>query len=390
LLTPYRAAKTAKTLLKSRSSSLRLYNSYGIVENRIGRNTSANRVFATAINMHTSIPDQQRKYVILLWRTWIWEALRGNDIGEAVRRLIAIGGDAAPFVDPATAESSSKYEISATAELRAGKWLAQGREGTLSTGEYHLAVLYAELLAVLAYFKNSKAIDDALVVFSDTSRLFAARNLTTSPAHEQLHQSRALLLTFHINHARVFSPTVIRECLFESISLFPNNSVFLSAYIKNEARFRIDDRVRSLMSDVVLKENQQSIVGWFLAISAEISRGLEFGGTVYAVRAALDRAAESTSGAHSIVLWTSYLLFEVSQQDFLRAKHVFFRGLKDLPWSKWFVMLAFEHLKGLTFEEMRSVWNVLGERELRVHVDIGDMLEDISARRTQTQYAKSK
>jgi hypothetical protein len=381
MLTSPSVAKTAKVLLKARRSCLRLYNCYGIVETRLNRITSANHVFATAIGMSISLQDKTRNDVVLLWRTWIWEALRANNIAEAMRRLASIGGEAIATAESLAEKNSPAFHISPTIELRIKTWLLEGRDGTLSTGDHHLAVLHGELLAMLAYFKGSKSIVDALAVYNDTSALFASRNLTSSPAHEQLHQSRTQLLTFHIDHTHVFKPSFIRDCLSESIKLFPNNTAFLSAYVRNETRFRIEDRVRSLMSDVVLKEDQQTVVGWLFSVSAEMQRGLEFGGTVHAVRASFEKAVGSRSGLHSIALWKSFMLFELSQKDSRRTIDVFYRGLRNLPWSKWFLMLAFEHLDNqMTFSEMRSVWNVLSERELRVHVDIADILDDVSAR----------
>jgi hypothetical protein len=382
MLTSTRVAKTAKALLKARRSCLRLYNCYGIVETRLNRTTSANHVFATAIGMSTSLTDRQRNEVVLLWRTWIWEAIRANNTAEAMRRLLSIGGEVIATAEPLAEGDSPAFQVSPTVELRIKTWLLEGRDGTLSTGDHHLTILHSELLAILAYFKGSMAIEDALAVYKDTSSLFISRNLASSPAHEQLHQSRTQLLTFHINHTHVFKPSSIRDWLSESIKLFPNNTIFLSAYVRNETRFRIEDRVRSLMSEVVLKEDQQTIVGWLFSVSAEMQRGLEFGGTVHAVRAAFEKAVDSRSGLHSIALWKSFMLFELSHKDFRRAKEVFYRGLRNLPWSKWFLMLAFEHThQHMTFNEMRSVWNVLSERELRVHVDIGDILEDIADRR---------
>jgi len=147
----------------------------------------------------------------------------------------------------------------------------------------------------------------------------------------------------------------------------------------------MDDRVRLLMASTVLKFNRETVVGWFFAIWAEIQRGLEFGGTVHAVRAAFERAVESNVGAHSIALWKSYFVFERSRGDVRRSRLIFFRGLRSLPWSKWFIMLAFEYLEDdLSFEDLRSIWNVFGERELRIHVDIDALLEEIAARRTST------
>ena len=60
-------------------------------------------------------------------------------------------------------------------------------------------------------------------------------------------------------------------------------------------------------------------------------------------------------------------------------------------------MLAFTHLradlykddattrgKGMEFEELRRVYNVLVEKELRVHVDIEEILEEIVAKNMRT------
>lgn len=59
-----------------------------------------------------------------------------------------------------------------------------------------------------------------------------------------------------------------------------------------------------------------------------------------------------------------------------RAKQVFYRGMRACPWAKQFYMLAFTHLRAvLTFGELRAVYSVLGEKELRVHVDLEDQFE---------------
>lgn len=60
-------------------------------------------------------------------------------------------------------------------------------------------------------------------------------------------------------------------------------------------------------------------------------------------------------------------------------------------------MLAFTHLradlykddpatrdKGMEFEELRRVYHVLVEKELRVHVDIEEILEEIVAKHMRT------
>jgi len=46
------------------------------------------------------------------------------------------------------------------------------------------------------------------------------------------------------------------------------------------------------------------------------------------------------------------------------------------------MMLAFTHLReALGFENLKRVYNVMGEKELRVYVDLGDTIEEAERRR---------
>jgi len=48
------------------------------------------------------------------------------------------------------------------------------------------------------------------------------------------------------------------------------------------------------------------------------------------------------------------------------------------------MMLAFSHMRSiLTFGELRRVYNVLGEKELRVHVDLEEAFEAVEEARAE-------
>lgn len=48
------------------------------------------------------------------------------------------------------------------------------------------------------------------------------------------------------------------------------------------------------------------------------------------------------------------------------------------------MMLAFTHLReALGFENLKRVYNVMGEKELRVYVDLGETIEEAERRRRQ-------
>ena len=75
-------------------------------------------------------------------------------------------------------------------------------------------------------------------------------------------------------------------------------------------------------------------------------------------------------------MWTMFCLLVHEQGNAQETKKVFFRGLTQLPWAKDYIMLAFTHLRNaFTFEELRSVYNVMQEKELRLFVDLGDAFE---------------
>ena len=89
-LTPMVARKTAKTLLKKRASSLRLYNAYAILEYRSGKIAVANSVMATAINMSRTLDANSQRDVILLWKTWVWEVMEHESSQQAFQLLLTL------------------------------------------------------------------------------------------------------------------------------------------------------------------------------------------------------------------------------------------------------------------------------------------------------------
>ncbi|KAE9984875.1 hypothetical protein BLS_000958 [Venturia inaequalis] len=372
---PATAAKSAKRLLKKRPHSLRLYNAYAIIQSRLKGLADGNEVFVKTLGMATSLDALEQNNTILLWRTWVFEALRIDVIPETIRRLLCVGTNK---INEDIINDEIIPQFTPGNVLRTKKFLAEGRDGMLSTGLDHLAVLHIELLALFTYFSSSETLQPSLDVYTSSSSLFKLRKKEHSPAHEHLHQARAALLALHQQRAPFLKPSIMRDCLVESVTLFPNNTIFLTAYTNNEKCFKLDDRVRAVLSNIVLHEKNDTVLGWSFAIWSERQRGIELGGTSHAIRAVFDKAVKR-SGKHSIQLWTKYFLFEIEMGDKTRAKQVFFRGLTNLPWSKWFIMLAFEYLDGeMGFEEMRRIWRVLGEKGFRIVIDIQDQLDDMA------------
>lgn len=261
------------------------------------------------------------------------------------------------------------------------------RDHMLSLRLYRHATFAIECMILFAYLRNVASVSAASSALKSNIALLSTHVSSSSSNHEYLHQSFARLLYYHATHTHIFKPSDIRSILAENINQFPQNTIFLSLYAWNEARFRISDRVRSIVKELVLRGSgdmktgaQDSVIPHFFAIHSELHRGVTFGSNIFTIRSTFERAVESDSGAHCAGLWKLYFLFEHSRSETERAKTVFWRGLRACPWAKDLYMLAFEHLRGDA--DLRGIYELLGEKELRVHVGLEEIVEGLDEKQT--------
>jgi hypothetical protein len=66
--------------------------------------------------------------------------------------------------------------------------------------------------------------------------------------------------------------------------------------------------------------------------------------------------------------------FEAAKGDLESLKRVVHRGLSQIPWSKSFILLGMKTMieLGASFSDLKSLHQVLEDRELRVHLVIAD------------------
>ncbi|KAE8339239.1 hypothetical protein BDV24DRAFT_165617 [Aspergillus arachidicola] len=419
-----KAAKYAKSLLKKRPSSLWLYNVYALIECRSGNLEAANRVWETTLSMSQNsktFTEREKVDSVLLWHTCIWEMLEAGSL-DYVSYLFNSIPQSSPSlkapVDP------KQYIFSPTSLLKTHSLLSDIQEALLAAGKANTFVACIDCLAILAYLSKSRDLNKALQPYSNAfdrlATLSAQFESFRSVSIELLHQARARLLYYHARTSSIYKPSQIRALLADSISLFPHNTIFLSLFAWNESRFRIEERVRDTIMDITTKAHNRAdqilttqvpITSHLFSIFTELNRPIYAGSTPHSVRAAFEKAIgdqdpstpthhDTLSTARSnLTLWKLYILFELSQHDINRAKDVFYRGMRACPWSKELIMLAFSHLgadivrerypgasrkgDGMNFLELRSVYNVLIEKELRIHVDIEGELDELVAEMQQ-------
>ncbi|KAF2873930.1 NRDE-2, necessary for RNA interference-domain-containing protein [Massariosphaeria phaeospora] len=389
---PTDAFRSAKRLLKARPNSLRLYTAYGLVESRRGNPAKADQVFSAALAMHKSDTSFGVPGRLQLFDSWVWEALRRGETSEALWRLVSSHGEVSKRPENTRAEPDQ------TVLLRGRTILTEATERALLGQHYTTAVVCSSLLALLTYLSGGQDPQSALSFHQNLMSWFSDHKLSQSLAAELNAQSIAKFLQFHASNAPIVKPRLMRTTLEPLISQFPNNTILLGLYAANEARFSIDDRVRGIMQQTTLKSSKgNSIVRWFFAIYYETLKG-EIAATSHSIRALFTKA-EDDVGSHCPALWRSHVLFEIEEakkerarrptkrprkdgkkrkdetrleESYRRVKDTFLRGMTQLPWCKDYMMLAFTHLKEefLNQEELRKVYDVMVEKELRLYVEL--------------------
>ena len=380
-ISPESAKKTARGLLKKRTSSLRLYNAYALIEYRLGNATKGENALVASINMSRDLYENARRDCILLWRTWIWELLGEGNSRGALHQLQAYGDST---IEASPPENQADKSHNPAKILRTENALTAFRDNMLSLQSRKHAALAMECMILFAYLKDISTLSAATKVFKLNLHLLSVISGGDVLSEETLHQSFARLLHHHATHTHLFKPSDIRSLLTESIAQFPQNTTFLSLYAWNETRFRIDDRVRSIVEDVVLGANsdsnsKESVVSHFFAIHSELKRGVNFGSNNNAVRATFERAVESRSGAHCAGIWKTFFLFEHSRGTLKKATEVFYRGIRACPWAKELYLLPFDYLRGspggMREADLKAVYDLIVEKELRLHVDLEELIE---------------
>jgi hypothetical protein len=363
--------KIAKGLLKRFRTSLLLWNGYAQIELRGGGLEAARNVFSTALGMSPGFPEANRRDAIVLWKTWVWEELTRGHISQAIRILLSIdfgkllpeeGSEFGPRgVPPASVLKARRVSVSIKL-LKIADWFLftqhfdelQGL--MLSLGHAYHAVVYTETRALLEYL-ICREVTAALSIYDIFVAELEKRSLSGpySAVHEACLMAKARLLYYHATTARLFKVKIMRDSLEQALSVFPNNSVLLGLFAWSEGRVKIENRVRTFIRDVILREGAETVIGYSFAIWAEMRlRGSGGRYNPHAVRALFERAAEGSRlvcdplsqsfewnanpSIHrtkfNVGLWAMYVEFELREVDPEKAKDVLFRGIQNCPWSK--------------------------------------------------------
>ncbi|XXG96521.1 hypothetical protein Hte_002804 [Hypoxylon texense] len=382
---PGNEKKTAKALLKQDSTNVSLYVGYSMLEWARGNKDVARNTLAAATGLTAILTHEKASLGIVA----AWMELEDCNLPRSILQLCALSDE--------TSSATPILEISAastTQILRARQFLSSNRDYLLSSGDAANAVIYAEGLALLEYLTRQSNkepssgsqgdIWSAISSISTCSDELVFRGLADSPPHERLLQSAARLLYYHARQGP-FRPGFLREQLTKYINLFPRNTIFLDLFAWREARLSIDDRVRSILDKVVLTKSNDCVSSRVFAIRYEARAG-----NVHSTQAAFEHALESEACKNHPGLWMAYIRFCHERKELRsKAKSVFYRALQCCPWSKEVFMEAFATLvRDMDSSELKSVYNTLSEKGLRVHVEMEEFVE--KWRREQKERDKAR
>ncbi|KAK6332033.1 hypothetical protein TWF718_002571 [Orbilia javanica] len=366
---PTNNKKIAKQLLRKHSDSLKLWNAYAMSEIAQGNKEAAIGVYQTALKMSAGFSEDQQRLAIELWRSWIWNEVDEGHEDAALDILLAIPEGHSAI--------GRKYERGASALLKTRRFLEDLRHRMYLQRDLEVTLAYAELHSLFLYLSIKDR--DPAVIMKPLDELFSDFEENSNASRmEEAYMSKARIFFRYAITARAYKASVFREFLEVAIKKFPDNTAFLSLFVWNESRSKIEHRIRTMLAtETGSDEGTGSVVKWVFSIWAEMQMSAGSNVNISGVRNLFERAVESERTKSSIQIWILYLQFEVRQSQPGRAKDVFFRAIRACPWSKDIVLSGFKLLRSiLDFGEMRKVYGVMQEKELRVHVDIEELLEE--------------
>ncbi|KAG2181353.1 hypothetical protein INT43_008936 [Umbelopsis isabellina] len=361
-----RGAKAAKNLLKEDRNNLSLWNAYGQHEKSHNKISESRKVYHTALSMYKNLQPADQANGPLLFRT-LTELELDMDRPEVALNILVSMAEELPRLDDDSIPSTTQI-------LKARSFFAQ-KTSYLTT----LAVTEADYSSAHQYFIShtlfeylTQGIEAACQVFEDLWKYYTDRGVERSIDNEVLLVAYAKLLFRHNSKGGSFKASVMRDVLQRSLTLFPNNIVLLSLFMWNEARTKIENRVRQHINQAI--EQDPNYVLWEFAIYNELHHHVAYNANL--VRSLFERAVECTRTRSSISLWKLYIEFEMREDNHERAKVIFYRAIRECPWAKDLYMIGFDALyHHMTEQELHQLLSTMMEKELRIRTVVDTFLE---------------
>ncbi|KAI8051900.1 NRDE-2, necessary for RNA interference-domain-containing protein [Gilbertella persicaria] len=320
--------RLAKSLLKDNRASLKLWNAYAQME-----------------KSHDRISEVKRRIIHMVMTNML----------------------VTPYLHHSLDENTPSPTT--TSILRAREYFSQriAQLSTLSESEEERQAAFYTIVCCGLFEYLSSGISSAQVVYEHALEYIRERHAERGYAAEMLWTEYATLL-YHHALSQTHKASAIRTAMERALALFPNNTMFLSFYVWNESKTKIYNRVQHLLNDKLKNAN---VILWLCTIYSELHRHKPY--QVNSVRNHFEKAVQHTRS--SILLWKYYIEFEMKQNDIQRAKTLFYRSIRECPWSKELYLLGIQMFeKTMTEKEKNELISLMMEKEIRIRIEIEEDL----------------
>ncbi|KAF7822056.1 protein NRDE2-like protein isoform X1 [Senna tora] len=364
-VTPCRAL--AKSLLKSDRQDVLLCGVYARREANYGNIDHARKVFDMALLSLEGLPVEQQSIAPLLY-FWYAEAELAinpdDDHGPSYRAMHILS-----CLGSGTKYSPFKGQPSSLQLLRA-------RQG------------FKEKTRTVRSLWVRGIIDDQSVALICSAALLEELTSGWDAGVDVLDQAFAMVLperrshsyqleylfNFYIRmlqrHQKQSSLSKVWESISQGLQIYPFSPELLKGIVEVGHFYTTSNKLRWMLDDFCNKK--PSVLLWLFALSFEMCRG----GSQHRIRGLFERALGNDRLCSSVVLWRSYIEYEMNiGHDPSAARRVFFRAIHACPWSKKLWLDGFLKLNPiLTAKELSDLQEVMRDKELNLRTDIYEIL----------------
>ncbi|KAL9542170.1 hypothetical protein MBANPS3_008745 [Mucor bainieri] len=355
--------RLAKSLLKDQRTSLTLWNAYAQMEKSHDRVDEARKVYLTALSMIHTFPEHEQRNAPILYHMFAKLELENKRPQEALK-ILASMSSSEPYNDQTPPPTSTL--ILKTREYFSQR-LAQLSTLSPSQTERRIAINMVACCGLFEYL--SSGLDSACLVYQRALDYIKERQAERGYESEMVWTDYATLLYRHATTSSSYKPGLLRQAMEQALALFPNNTIFLGFYMWNESKTKIFNRVQHLLNDAVKKDC--NVMLWLSAIYSELHKYTPY--HVNSVRDYFERSTQDTRTRSSILLWKCYIQFELMQDNTQKARSLFYRSIRECPWSKELYMLGIKSFGAdMDEKEANELISLMMEKEIRLRIPIDD------------------
>lgn len=355
----------AKSLLKSNRQDVLLCGVYARREAVFGNIDHARKIFDMALSSIDGLPQgvQTNASLLYLWYAEVEVTNHGGSESSlrAMHILSCLGSG--------TKYSPYKCKPSSLQQLKA-------RQG------------FKEQVNMLRSSWTRGLIDDNSVALICSAALFEEITIGCTEGVQILEQAFTMVLPERRRHSHHL------ECLFnfylrmlcrhhlemttsklwkyivKGLDIYPCSPNLYNALVEIGHLYASPNKLRWIFDEKFQKK--PLLVAWLFALSFDLSRG----GTEHRIRRLFERALESEKLRSSVLIWRSYIAYEIDIAcNPSAARRAFFRAIHACPWSKRLWLDGFIKLNSvLTAKELSDLQEVMRDKELNLRTDIYEIL----------------